>query len=45
MEDRLIFRYHLNRANPEPEPLRKAPRLGGLPTRSVLGKRRGDAGG
>jgi hypothetical protein len=45
MEDRLIFRYHLNRVNPEPELLREAPRPGGLPTRSVLGNRRGDAGG
>ncbi len=45
MEDRLIFRYHLDRANPEPGLLRKAPRLGGLPTHLVLGQRRGDAGG
>jgi len=45
MEDRLIFRYHLDRANPEPELLRKPPTLGGLPTRSAVGKRRGDAGG
>jgi hypothetical protein len=45
MEDRLIFRYHLDRANPEPELLREAPRPGSRPTRSVVGKRRGDAGG
>jgi hypothetical protein len=45
MEDRLIFRYHLNRANPEPRLLREPLRLEGLPTRLVVGKRRGDAEG
>ncbi len=45
MEDRLIFRYHLIRANPESELLRKPSILEGLPAHSVVGKRRGDAGG
>jgi hypothetical protein len=45
MEDRLIFRYHLNRANPESKLLREPLRLEGLPTRLVVGKRRGDAEG
>jgi hypothetical protein len=45
MEDRLIFRYHLNRANPQPELLREPLRPEGLPTRSAVGKRRGDAEG
>jgi hypothetical protein len=39
----LIFQYHLIRAHPDSELLREP--LRGLPTRSVLGKRRGDAGG
>ena len=37
MEDRLIFRYHLDRVNPEPELLREAPHLG-VPT-DPLGSR------
>jgi hypothetical protein len=45
MEDRLIFRYHLNRANAEPELLRKPLHPEGLPTRSAVGKRWGDAEG
>ncbi len=45
MEDRLIFRYHLNRAKAETESLREALRPEGLPTRSAVGQRRGDAGG
>src|SRR2546425_5292335 len=44
MEDRLIFRYHLNRANAEPELLRKPLHLGGatdpLGTRQAMGGRR-----
>ncbi len=44
MEDRLIFRYHLDRANPEPELLRKALHLGGptdpLDSREAKGGRR-----
>ncbi len=43
MDDWLIFQYHLIRANPESEVLRE-PRKG-LPTNSVVGQRRGDAGG
>jgi hypothetical protein len=43
MDDWLIFQYHLIRAHPESEVLREP--LRGLPTNSVLGKRRGDAGG
>ncbi len=43
MDDWLIFQYHLIRAQPESEVLREP--LLGLPTRSVLGQRRGDAGG
>ena len=43
MDNRLIFLYHLNRANPESELLREP--LRGLPTHSVLGERWGDAGG
>ena len=45
MEDRLIFRYHLNRAKAESELLRKPLRPEGLPTRLVVGQRWGDAGG
>ena len=46
MDDRLIFRYHLIRANADPELLRgPPPPWRGRPTRSALGKRRGDAGG
>ena len=47
MEDRLIFRYHLDRANPQIEFAKETPLLvgEGLPTRSAVGKRRGDAGG
>jgi len=41
MEDRLIFRYHLNRANAESELLRKTLHLGGstdpLGTRQPMG--------
>jgi hypothetical protein len=44
MEDRLIFRYHLNRANSEPELLRKTLHLGGstdpLGTREAMEGRR-----
>ena len=44
MEDRLIFRYHLNRANAEPELLRKPLHLGGatdpLVSRQAMGGRR-----
>ncbi len=44
MEDRLIFRYHLNRANPESSLLRKALHLGGptdpLGSREAKGGRR-----
>jgi hypothetical protein len=44
MEDRLIFRYHLDRANPEPELLRKVLHLGGptdpLGSRAAKGGRR-----
>ncbi len=43
MDDWLIFQYHLIRAHPESESLREP--LRGLPTHSVLGKRRGDAEG
>ncbi len=43
MDNWLIFQYHLIRAQPEPELLREP--LRGLPTRSVLGQRRGDAEG
>jgi hypothetical protein len=43
MDDWLIFQYHLIRAQPESEVLREP--LRGLPTNSVLGQRRGDAGG
>ena len=42
MDDWLIFQYHLIRAQAESEVLREP--LRGLPT-SVLGQRRGDAGG
>jgi hypothetical protein len=45
MEDRLIFRYHLDRVNPEPELLSEAPRTGSRANRSVVGNRWGDAGG
>src|SRR5205809_4866637 len=44
MEDRLIFRYHLDRANAESELLRKTLQLGGstepLSTRQAKGGRR-----
>ena len=44
MEDRLIFRYHLNRANAESELLRKPLHLGGatdpLGSRQAKGRRR-----
>jgi hypothetical protein len=44
MEDRLIFRYHLDRANAESELLRKTLQLGGstdpLDTRQAKGGRR-----
>ena len=44
MEDRLIFRYHLDRANPESEPLRESLHLGGttdpLGIRAAKGGRR-----
>jgi hypothetical protein len=44
MEDRLIFRYHLNRANAEPELLRKPLHLGGATdpfgSRQAMGGRR-----
>ena len=44
MDDRLIFRYHLNRANSETELLRKSLHLGGatgpLDSREAKGGRR-----
>ena len=44
MEDRLIFRYHLNRANAESELLRKTLHLGGstdpFGSRQPMGRRR-----
>jgi hypothetical protein len=44
MEDRLIFRYHLDRANPESESLRETLHLGGstdpLGSREAKGGRR-----
>ena len=45
MDNRLIFLYHLDRAKAESELLREPLLREGLPTRSVVGQRRGDAGG
>jgi hypothetical protein len=45
MDNRLIFLYHLIRAKAESEVLREPLLREGLPTPSVVGQRRGDAGG
>ena len=45
MDDRLIFLYHLDRAQPESRSLREPLLREGLPTHLVLGQRWGDAGG
>jgi hypothetical protein len=45
MGNRLIFRYHLDRANPDLGPLREPLLREGLPTRPTVGNRWGDAEG
>jgi len=45
MDNRLIFLYHLTRAQAESEVLRKPFLREGLPTLSVVGQRWGDAEG
>jgi hypothetical protein len=45
MDNRLIFLYHLNRAQAESGLLREPLLREGLPTHPVVGQRWGDAGG